>query len=466
MKNKFAVVLFFTFMLFSTSAYAETFKGRVIDADTKEPIEGAVVVASWHESTATIAGGTSRFKDVKETLTDKNGEWKIRGPKGDRFIAQVFAMIPGIYYTESPEFIIFKPGYCSYRAGFGIKACKEKMKVDNFTNSDNIGEIVELPKLTKREDRLRAVGISPSLAGGDLATAKKLENFVRLLDKEERNLGLTGQRWIKELDAKVSNYLILNDIGPYKLSSKSEFMGIEFRDKSKDIREIDITTERYRDEAYHAYKAYKTVYIGSSEKTSPVVKVKEYDAKGRLMHNIEHEYRDRGWERLGLLIKGVELKLIDGNKIISLKGRRYSWASKNVVVEISCSESTKSEPIQVIQAYLKKFPSTIPNSLTFDEVHDKKWIKDEMFNRLTLSGYWFDFIRTGNIEKKKALKATVNNLNVFLDYRDRYFNAPSKNEKQLLQEHLNANDLTEIKKKITEYNKWWRENKGRSINLL
>ena len=190
MQNKFTVVLFFTLLLFSTSSYAATFKGRVIDADTKEPIEGAVVVASWHESTATIAGGSSRFKDVKETLTNKNGEWRIRGPKGDRFIAQVFAMIPGIYYTEAPEFIIFKPGYCSYRAGFGIKACKEKMKVYNFTNSDNIGEVVELPKLTRREDRLRAVGISPSLMNGDEEMLKKIKEFIRLKNEERNYLGL------------------------------------------------------------------------------------------------------------------------------------------------------------------------------------------------------------------------------------------------------------------------------------
>ena len=186
MNNKVLIFLFFAFMFFSSTACATTFKGKVIDADTKEPVEGAVVVASWSESTATITGGSQRSKDVKETLTDKNGEWKIKGPKGDRFIAQVFAMIPGIYYTEAPEFIVFKPGYCSYRAGFGIKACKENMKVYNFTNSDNIGEVIELPKLIKREDRLRAL---PGPIAGE-NSLKKQKEFIRLINEESKYLGI------------------------------------------------------------------------------------------------------------------------------------------------------------------------------------------------------------------------------------------------------------------------------------
>lgn len=89
-----------------------TFRGNVIDYDTKEPIEGAVVVAEWQESRDTIAGGSSRYKDVKETLTDKNGEWVIVGPKGRRYDPVPFwSFITGIHYTMHPGFIIFKPGY-------------------------------------------------------------------------------------------------------------------------------------------------------------------------------------------------------------------------------------------------------------------------------------------------------------------------------------------------------------------
>lgn len=463
-------VILFLLIFLSSTAWAATLKGKVIDADTKQPIEGAVVVASWHEETATVAGPSSRLKDVKETLTDKNGEWVIKGPRGREVgnITAIFTFITGTYVTTPPEFIIFKPGYCSWPAGFGIDACKEKIKPEG---NDKVadGTTIELPKLTNREDRLRASSIWPGLAGGDLATAKKIENFVKLLDKEEKNLGLSGQGWVRELDAKVSNYLILNDIDSYKQSSKSEFMGIKFHNENKNLREVDITTKRFVDEEYNNYKVYKTIYIGSLGKSSPMVEIKEYSQRSNLLHNVEYNYRDKGWGRIGLLIQGAQLRLIDGNKIIFLEGRgerHYNWVSKNVVVNIICSESNKPEPLEVIQAYLRKFPSTIPASLEFDQNHTKKWIKDEMERRLNISNMLFERIRTATLPEKKALKEAVDSLNVFLEYREKYFGKESKFEKQLLQENLDTNNQTDIKKKLSEYNKWWRENKGESIDLL
>jgi hypothetical protein len=177
-------------MFFSTIVYGETFRGKVIDADTKEPIEGVVVVASWNEERATPAGPTSRLKDVKEILTNKNGEWVIEGPKGrdGGNITAIFTFLTGTYYTLPPEFIIFKPGYCSYPAGYGIAACKEKMKTYNFTKSENIGETVELPRLTNREDRVKAQRIGPIYDGKDIISKQK--EFIRLLNEEKKYLGL------------------------------------------------------------------------------------------------------------------------------------------------------------------------------------------------------------------------------------------------------------------------------------
>lgn len=188
MLSKSSVILFCIFMLFCSSAYAATFKGRVIDADTKGPIEGAVVVAQWVEERATIAGPSTRPKDVKETLTDKNGEWVINGPKGRRGgdITAIFTFITGFYYTRPPEIIIFKPGYCSWPNGFGIDACKGKIKRKGNEKTAE-GETVELPKLTNREDRLRSQSIS--LAGGEGALEKQRE-LIRLINEERRSLGL------------------------------------------------------------------------------------------------------------------------------------------------------------------------------------------------------------------------------------------------------------------------------------
>ena len=164
------------------------YHGKVIDADTKQPIGGAVVVASWiGERGGLPAGGTSRLKNIKETLTDKNGEWKVRGARGIEGdimenIMIIITLLTGTYYTKPPTFIIFKPGYCSYPAGFGIDACKETMRPFGVGQ----GEATKLLKLTNREDRLRAL---PSRVSGYGADEKQKE-FIRLLNEERRYLGL------------------------------------------------------------------------------------------------------------------------------------------------------------------------------------------------------------------------------------------------------------------------------------
>jgi hypothetical protein len=180
-----------------SSAFAATFKGKVIDADTREPIEGAVVVAVWHEATATISGESTRVKDVEECLTNKNGEWSIEGPTGKwgGSITAIYTFITGSYYTRPPQFIVFKPGYCSWPAGFGIDSCKGKLKP---TGNDKLtdGETVELSTLTKREDRLRAQGIGPIYDGPSIL--KKQQEFIRLLNAERRDLGLSEISILKE----------------------------------------------------------------------------------------------------------------------------------------------------------------------------------------------------------------------------------------------------------------------------
>ena len=67
---------------FSASAYSwplyskPEFRGRVIDAETKQPIEGAVVVVLYKKwEFGGPGGGNTLPFDAKETLTDKNGEF-------------------------------------------------------------------------------------------------------------------------------------------------------------------------------------------------------------------------------------------------------------------------------------------------------------------------------------------------------------------------------------------------------
>jgi len=191
---------FFVIVLLSfgiSSAYAKTFRGRVIDADTKEPIEGAVVVAEWMTEIETPTATHTDLKDVKECLTDKNGKWSITGRRG-RDNGQLF-----IPYTKEPQFIVFKPGYCPWPIGFEIDACRNRIKIIGGKDEElGEGGTLELPKLTNREDRLYAQGVRPDSWDEIVANkqkAKKIKNFLRLLNGERKRLGLDEYPIWKEI---------------------------------------------------------------------------------------------------------------------------------------------------------------------------------------------------------------------------------------------------------------------------
>ena len=69
-------ILILSLTLFTSSAFAGgPWKGQIIDIETKEPLEGAVVVAVWDRNYRTPTGGSSYFYEAKEVLTDKEGRF-------------------------------------------------------------------------------------------------------------------------------------------------------------------------------------------------------------------------------------------------------------------------------------------------------------------------------------------------------------------------------------------------------
>ncbi len=198
------LILILLLIVIFAQASDRTYQGKVIDAETKEPIEGTVVVAVWLEQRAFFFGSTERLKDVKEALTDQEGKWSIVGPEGyENKIIPGFLQLFGIWATKSPSFIVFKPGYCSWPEGFSIDACKEKIKPEGSGQITG-GKTIVLPKLKNREDRMRSFNLGPIRSSSDDPKIKKkflkkqLE-FLRLLDEEARNLGLSEYKIYEEL---------------------------------------------------------------------------------------------------------------------------------------------------------------------------------------------------------------------------------------------------------------------------
>ena len=94
------------------------FCGKVIDAETKQPIEGTVVVVLYNKwEFGGPGGGNTITMDAKETMTDKNGE----------FLFPSYQTIIGpLSRQDRADFIIFKPGYKSINFVEGKKISDEK----------------------------------------------------------------------------------------------------------------------------------------------------------------------------------------------------------------------------------------------------------------------------------------------------------------------------------------------------
>jgi len=152
------VTLVIVFILTVASSYAgwiiyhETeLNGKILDIDTKQPIEGAVIVVEYNKATIGLgAGSITSIINFRETLTDKDGDFHI--PSYSTFIQPFSWQIPSTV-------IIFKPSYASIQLGtryFIGKQIQEQERslpwskvLKYFLRSTGI---VELPRLKTRED--------------------------------------------------------------------------------------------------------------------------------------------------------------------------------------------------------------------------------------------------------------------------------------------------------------------------
>ena len=269
----------------------------------------------------------------------------------------------------------------------------------------------------------------------------------------------------------ISDYLVLQDIGLYKLDTpQSVFEGEPpiGGPRTYDGSGVVAATGHFPD---HSDVTYEVMYIGGNGFPSPTVQVTKHagsDSDKWLLHEVERGFRDSRTLSAGMA-ESARIREINGNKIFFYGGGvvAYSWLSNNIVVNIQYTNLSgpKPEPLEVVKAYLAKHSSTI--TLTDSEAksasHNEKWIKDEMDRRLWLGSKWMGQIKTaGDLDK---LRTVVKNLNVFLDYREKYYGIEAATEKNALFRAQQSKDKATIETRLDEYYKWWNENKDKAINL-
>jgi hypothetical protein len=156
--------------------YDGAHKGKVVDADTGEPIEGVVILGVWSREHMGPAGGTHTYYDARETVTDKDGEFVIPG----------IGLTGGVVsFVEPMDANVFKAGY-EYIGGFwdslhiGPAPYRKRIRWEG----DKV--IISLKKLTMEEREKRLGPPSPP----DAAPKEQIRLMLKEINKDRAELGL------------------------------------------------------------------------------------------------------------------------------------------------------------------------------------------------------------------------------------------------------------------------------------
>lgn len=172
------------------------FRGKVIDAETKEPIEGAVVVVVYYKTVIRLAPESfGEIKHIRETVTSQDGTFTI---------PSYTSMTDPLSFDFYVRFIIFKPGYGSFpdyqKTPSGIKPGNHEMFFSKEIGTEGELElwvkgekrpalkrfplrfgIVELPKLKTKEERKK---ITPPSPAGEKSDRRKQKQLIKALREE------------------------------------------------------------------------------------------------------------------------------------------------------------------------------------------------------------------------------------------------------------------------------------------
>jgi hypothetical protein len=171
-----------------TANYPGPFKGRVVDQDTNQPIEGTVVHVDWHLN---HMFSRPTYFDTKEVLTDKNGDFYIPWA-GSIFIWRNLFI--------SSNFILFKSDYGNIDGYYGEnlrliadqhrqmpEEIRKKIGPGAYFNIRFEGDlpIFLLKKISKEE----AAHNFPSIYLSLEAPARKRRLILEEFNKQRRSLG-------------------------------------------------------------------------------------------------------------------------------------------------------------------------------------------------------------------------------------------------------------------------------------
>jgi hypothetical protein len=139
------ISLMFSLGVLPTVEAAGPWQAQVVSAETKQPLEGVVVLAWWTRHVRGLGGPSSEYRDSQEVLTDKDGRFTI----DSRWL---FSLNP-LVFLRGPFFMLFKSGYGRFGwPGQFPKETREALR----TNAELLqrkGIVLEMPHLESIEQR-------------------------------------------------------------------------------------------------------------------------------------------------------------------------------------------------------------------------------------------------------------------------------------------------------------------------
>jgi hypothetical protein len=145
------------------------FKGQIVDVETGQGIEGAVVLVIWDKYIPNPVGTSTEFFDVREAVTGPDGRFEV--PRRD---PPFFTLT-----IREPDFKVFAPGYEQVR--WLVTPEGGEVLVEPT--------IVEMRKLRTRAER---IGVLREADSG-IVPAERRCLLTRAVNRERVNLGLGGQ---------------------------------------------------------------------------------------------------------------------------------------------------------------------------------------------------------------------------------------------------------------------------------
>jgi len=163
----------------ATNAWAQTYRGKVVDAETGQPLEGAVFVIVWNKKPFIAMDGPQYFHSAKEALTDAKGEFSVDGSPG-------IDWNPLTYLKNDPSIAIFMPGYGPFPVGH-VKEMPQDHMEKAMTGA---GVVIKLPKLKTQQEMWRYT--SPGALQISTATPyEEMPNLMRAINIHRKLAGLS-----------------------------------------------------------------------------------------------------------------------------------------------------------------------------------------------------------------------------------------------------------------------------------